>query len=152
MNKAELARHCPASSGVVTSLPNMSAASVAMVRRFEAEALKLPQVAIATEHTLHAGMYARTIMIPAGVVLTGAEIKIPTLLVINGDVLIYGDDGPVHFSGHHVLLGQAGRKQAFFALHDTHLTMLFPSTADTVDEAEREFTDEYEMLLSRKGA
>lgn len=131
-------------------LPAMSAAAVAAVRDFESAMLRLPQVDIATEHSFHAGMYARTIMIPAGVALTGAEIKLPTLLIICGDVLVYGDGGPTRMTGYHVTLGQAGRKQAFFAMSDTHLTMIFPTTATTADAAEREFTDEYEKLISRK--
>lgn len=137
---------------MVMPLPPMSAAAVADVRGFEAAILQMPQVDIATEHAFHAGMYARTIMIPAGVVLTGAEIKIPTILIICGDVLAYGDGGPERISGYHVALGQAGRKQAFMALADTWLTMLFPTAATDADAAEREFTDEHEMLFSRKGA
>lgn len=133
-------------------LPPMSTQAVADVRTFEAAALQLPQVDITTEHAFHAGMYARTIMIPAGVVLTGAEITIPTILIISGDVLVYGDDGPARLSGYHVTLGQAGRKQVFMAVSDTWLTMLFPTTASTVDAAEREFTDEYEKLVTRRGA
>lgn len=136
----------------VVALPAMSADAVEAVRRLEEASLRQPQVDIPTAHTFHAGLYARTIMIPAGVVLTGAEIKISTLLVINGDVLVYGDDGPVHFIGYHVTLGAVGRKQAFYALADTHLTMLFATQADTVEAAEEEFTDEYERLFSRRDA
>lgn len=90
-------------------------------------------------------------MIPAGVALTGAQIKIPTILIISGDTLIYGENGATRYTGYHVALGQCGRKQAFYALQDTYLTMFFPTDATTVDEAEKAFTDEYEKLLSRKG-
>ena len=120
------------------------------MRELERAALVLPQTPIPTEHVFHAGMYARTIRIPAGVMLTGALIKIPTILIVSGDVLIYGKDGPQRCAGYHVALGQCGRKQAFYAIQDTYLTMLFPTGATTVDAAEREFTDEYEKLFSRK--
>lgn len=136
----------------IVPLPPMSVGAVAAVRRLEEATLKLPQVDIATEHAIHAGMYARTVVIPAGVVLTGAEIKIPTVLIISGDTLVYGEDGPVRFTGYHVTLGAVGRKQAFYALADTHLTMLFPTAAKTVEEAEMEFTDEYEKLMTRREA
>lgn len=135
----------------IMPLPPMSVDAVAAVRRLEGESLQLPQVDIHTEHALHAGMYARTVVIPAGVVLTGAEIKIPTLLIINGDTLVYGDDGPLRFTGYHVCMGETGRKQAFYAITDTNLTMIFPTGAKTVEDAEMEFTDEYEKLVSRKG-
>lgn len=136
----------------IVQLPPMSADAVKAVRKLEEAVLQMPQVHIPTAHALHAGMYARTIMIPAGVTLTGAEIKIPTLIIISGDTLVVGDDGPVRFTGYHVTLGAVGRKQAFFALADTHLTMLFATTAETVEAAEEEFTDEYEKLFSRREA
>lgn len=111
---------------------------------------ELPQVDLATEHVFHAGMYARTIRLPAGTVLTGALIKIPTLLVIHGDAEILNFDGWVDIRGYAVLAGDAGRKQAFFARSAVEMTMVFATSAQTVDEAEREFTDEFEQLMSRK--
>ena len=137
-------------TGVVRNLPDMSELSVSNVRRLEEVAMQMPQVDIRTEHALHAGLYSRTIMIPAGVAITGAQIKIPTVLIVSGDCLVYGDDGPVRISGYNVMLGQAGRKQAFHALENTWLTMLFATGANTVDAAETEFTDEYALLGSRK--
>lgn len=138
------------SGGTTIRLPVMGRREVDKVRQLESAALDLPQVPIATDHVFHAGMYARTIKIPAGVVLTGAQIKIPTILIISGDALVYGENGPTRYAGYHVCLGQCGRKQAFYALQDTYLTMLFPTGATDADGAEREFTDEYEKLFSRK--
>ena len=140
----------PLGHSTTISLPAMGQEAVDSVRQLESAALELPQVDIHTDHAFHAGMYARTIKIPAGVVLTGALIKIPTILIISGDALVYGENGPVRYAGYHVALGQRGRKQAFYAFEDTYMTMLFPADATTVDEAERQFTDEYENLLTRK--
>lgn len=135
---------------IIHQLAGMSAAAVTNVARLEDETAKLPQVQIATQHAFHGGMYARTIVIPRGVLLTGALIKIPTLLIISGDAVVYTEDGPIRFSGYHVMLGGAGRKQAFMALSDTTLTMLFPTAATTVEQAEAEFTDETDKLFSRR--
>ena len=140
----------PAIAGTTTNLPVMGQNEVDGVRQLESAAMLLPQVHVPTYHVFHAGMYARTIKIPAGVALTGAQIKIPTILIISGDTLIYGENGATRYTGYHVALGKCGRKQAFYALQDTYLTMLFPTDATTVDAAEREFTDEYEKLFSRK--
>ena len=140
----------PVDGGTTAHLPVMGQSEVDSVRQLEEAAMLMPQVHIPTDHVFHAGMYARTIMIPAGVALTGAQIKIPTVLIISGDTLVYGENGATRYTGYHVALGQRGRKQAFYALQDTWLTMLFPTGATTVDEAEREFTDEYEKLFSRK--
>ena len=140
----------PVDGGTTTHLPVMGQSEDDSVRQLEHAASLLPQVHIPTDHVFHAGMYARTIKIPAGVALTGAQIKIPTILIISGDTLVYGEKGATRYTGYHVALGQCGRKQAFYALQDTYLTMLFPTGATTPDEAEREFTDEYEKLFSRK--
>lgn len=140
----------PAPCGTTIHLPAAGPDGAERVRLLEQAALDLPQVAIPTDHAFHAGMYARTIMIPAGVMLTGAQIKIPTILIISGDTLISGENGSTRYAGYHVALGRCGRKQAFYALQDTYLTMLFPTDVTTVEEAERQFTDEYEKLFSRK--
>ena len=150
MNTQETPSRIDTAASVVCPLPPMSPASVEAVRTLEDLALQLPQINIDTAHTLHAGMYARTIMIPAGIVLTGVQIRIPTILIISGDALVYGDDGSTQLTGYHVTLGAVGRKQAFLALADTYLTMLFPTAATTVSEAEDEFTDEPERLGSRR--
>ena len=141
----DIARHC-----IVGTLPAMSADTVSKVRELEAVALQMPQVDIHTEHTMHAGVYARTILVPAGVSITGAEIKIPTILILAGDALLYGDDGQVRVTGYHVMHGKEGRKQAIVALADTYLTMIFATSARTVEDVETEFTDEHAMLGSRK--
>jgi hypothetical protein len=138
---------------LVPSAPRIAAmgdAAIDQVRRLESLARELPQVALETSHVLHAGLYARTVFVPAGVVITGALVKLATLLVIEGDVLVHVDGEPLRLRGHQVLPAAAGRKQAFFAQADTHITMIFPTAARSVAEAEREFTDEAERLASRR--
>lgn len=127
----------------------MSDDAIAQVRALETESLKAPQVDIPTSHVLHAGMYARTITIPAGVLLTGALIKCSTLLIISGDAFVFLDGETVEFNGYGVLPASAGRKQAFVAKTDTRLTMIFATDATCVEEAENQFTDEPDLLLSR---
>lgn len=137
--------------GGVPALPAMAPDAVDKVREMETRVLEAPQVDIETWHVLHAGMYARTILIPAGVVLTGALITLATLLVFNGHASVFIGDGEVELQGHHVIPASAGRKQAFIAHADTWLTMLFPTSATTVEQAEAEFTDEADRLMSRRG-
>lgn len=95
-------------------------------------------------------VYTRTIRIPKDVVLTGALIKIATVLTISGDVEVFGNDGLTRLTGYHVLAGAAGRKQAYLALQDTYVTMSFATKATTIEEVEEEFTDEAALLLSRR--
>ena len=105
---------------------------------------------IPTSHTLHGGMYARTVLVPAGVVITGALIKVATTLILSGSVKMYSGDEMVELTGYNVIAAAAGRKSAFLAVTDTHLTMVFPTSAATVAEAEAEFTDQCDVLLSRR--
>jgi hypothetical protein len=132
-------------------LPPMDRLAVDRIRGYEHAALQCEQTPIATHHLLHAGMYARTITIPAGVVLTGALIKRATVLVFNGDATVAIGQGNVRMTGYHVIAASAHRKQAFLAHADTQLTMLFPTTARSVAAAEDEFTDEADLLFSRHG-
>lgn len=141
-------RLMPAPAG----LPAMSPGDVEKVSQLEDFLGQLDQVAIATQHHFHAGLYARTIRVPAGVVITGALIKIPTLLVLSGHATVFVGGESLELQGYHVLPGQAGRKQVFMAHTDTDLTMVFASQATTVEEAEAEFTDETDLLLSRRQA
>ncbi|CAB4133140.1 hypothetical protein UFOVP140_42 [uncultured Caudovirales phage] len=132
-------------------IATMSESAIEKVRTFESLMAERPQEEIGTEHVIHGGMYARTILIPAGVAITGAEIKLATVLVLQGDALAYTDDGAIELHGYNVIPASAGRKQAFVALTDTWLTMIFPTSAQSIEQAEDEFTDEAHMLLTRRG-
>ncbi|NYT44594.1 hypothetical protein H0A64_07105 [Alcaligenaceae bacterium] len=130
-------------------LPPMPVQAVDQVREFENVTRQCPQINVQTEHTLHAGMYARTIRLPAGVVLTGVLIKIPTTVIVHGICRVFTGERFMNLAGYHVIAAGAGRKQIFITQTDTVITMIFPSTAQTVEQAENEFTDEAHLLMSR---
>ena len=81
-------------------ISTMSIDEVNQVRMLENGLLSMPQIKIATYHILHAGMYARTITVPAGVVLTGSLMKIPTLLIIQGEFLLFAGDKTISLNGY----------------------------------------------------
>lgn len=130
-------------------IPAMTHGAIDKVRQMEALTLKMPQVDIATQHIIHGGMYARTIMIPAKTMITGALIKLATILIVQGDVVIYIGDKSMELTGYNVLPASAMRKQAFVAKTDVYLTMIFPTDAQGIKEAEEEFTDDADSLASR---
>lgn len=136
--------------GPARNIPPMDAAAIDKVRELEAVTLAAPQIEIATDHVIHAGVYARTIRLEAGTVLTGAFIKIATTLIISGDAIVYVGGEAIEVQGYRVFAAAAGRKQAFFARGETHLTMIFATKAKSVREAEDEFTDEGAQLFSRR--
>lgn len=133
-----------------TALPAMANEAIGKVRALEAQAIKQPQVDIETMHLIHAGMYQRTIKIPAGVMLTGALIKVSTSLIVSGDCFVFIGDETIRLTGYHILPASAGRKQAFVAVSDTFLTMSFATDATSVEQAEKQFTDEVHLLASRR--
>lgn len=146
----------------MNALANIPATSIAGRERVAqfADALdemgkRFPEarVEFVTRHTFHAGIYSRTITVPEGVAFASAHIKIPTTVVINGDCTVYLDDGAtIRVHGHLVVPARAGRKQAYHTHRETSITMSFATNARTVEEAEAEFTDEHELLASRRGA
>lgn len=135
---------------ILPAIRRMPPAAIDRVRQVEAIAATKPQVSVNVNHFLFAGMYVRTCTIPPRVMITGALVKIPTILVVNGDVLIYiGVEEPKRVTGYHVLTAEANRKQIFVGIEPTELTMLFPSDAKTVKQAEEQFTDEWRLLTTR---
>ena len=110
---------------------------------------KHPPVEIRTEHHIHAGMYSRTIYVPAGTAVVGTRIKCATQLIAAGHFQITDGGSTKEFDGFHVFDGNEGRRAAVVALSDCAFTMVFPSSAKTVEEAEEEFTDEPDRLLTR---
>lgn len=132
-------------------LPAMFDQAIGAVRTMERVLMAREQVPISTSHLIHGGLYTRTIMLPAGAALTGALLKIATVLTVYGHVTVFAGDDEITLSGFHVIPGSAGRKTAFIAHADTWLSMSFPTKAQTVDQAEAEFTDETELLFSRHG-
>lgn len=111
---------------------------------------KFPAVHVETEHHLHAGVYTRTVYIPKDCVIVGLTIRIPTQVIACGHFVLTDGGEAREFRGYHVFDGAAGRRAAVRAIENTALTMLFHTNAKTVEEAENEFTDEPERLLTRK--
>lgn len=133
-------------------VPAMSPAAIEEVRRVEAVEAAKPQVKLDYDIKLYAGVYVRTVFVPAGVQITGALVKNATLLIIVGDVVIGLGDQEVRVMGFATLPAAAYRKQIFKAIAGTYITMIFATDAESEEEAEREFTDEVDLLASRKEA
>jgi hypothetical protein len=139
-----------------STIPAMRPEAIDLVYRLEAENLARPQTDLHFEHHLHAGVYARTMIVPElpegqRCLITGALIRLPTLLIARGDALLYvGEDEPSILAGDMIVQAAAGRKQVYLASSHFRLTMIFATTAKTVEEAEEEFTSEAHMLQSRR--
>lgn len=132
-------------------LPALAPSDRVLVERAQALVRELPPLDIPTEHLLHAGLYARTVCIPAGALVVGSHMRRATVLVLDGDASVFtgGDERERRYTGRHVIAGAAGRKSMFLAHAETSLTLLLPTDARTVEQAENDFTDEAAELLSR---
>lgn len=132
-------------------LPAMSQENIDKVKFIETLSLNfVDQINLPTANLIHGGMYARTLHMDAGTVLTGALLKIPTILIVSGDCAVFIGDETIELRGYTVLPGSALRKQMFYAHTDVDMTMLFPTDETTVDACERQFTDEHELLMTHR--
>lgn len=134
---------------VEESLPSLMASPEA-VRALEREMLKLPQVDLDTTHLVHGGLYARTIMIPAGTVLTGALTNCDNVCVMCGDITVTTDDGTLRLTGYHVIPARAGSKRAGVAHADTMWTTILQTDELEIDRIEAQMTGEADMLQTRR--
>ena len=123
--------------------------SIEAVRELEAHLLDLPQVDMATTHVIHGGMCARTIMIPAGVVLTGALTNCDNVCVVCGDIAVTTDEGPKRLTGYHVLPANAGAKRAGVAHSDTWWTTIHCTALTEITDIENEF-QKYFLTIKTK--
>lgn len=137
-------RHLPMDSSLPTH-PQLEA-----VRRVEAALAQLPQVNLQTTHVVFGGMCARTIIVPAGTMLTGALTNMDNICVMCGDITVTTDDGTRRLTGFHVLPAKAGAKRAGYAHEDTAWTTIWPTSLTDITAIEDEMTSEGELLQTRR--
>ncbi len=131
-------------------LPATTPELLAKIDALQAELVGHEPVNVPTQHVIHAGIYARTIMVPKGMVFTSVLIKRATLVIMTGSAAVLAGDEWLELMGYNVIPASSGRKQVFVSYSPVIITMAFPTQARTVEEAEAEFTDEVVSLLSRR--
>lgn len=134
----------------VSALMPPSATALATLALIHERTLEFPQCELVTEHILHGGMYARTIRLGPGTIMNGSLILAPTILIVQGSCDVLGGESVTRLEGFNVLPGMAGRKQTFLTHGPVEMTMIFPTQARTIREAEDEIFAEVDQLMSRK--
>lgn len=119
------------------------------VRRMEDALLQLPQIDLQTTMLAHAGLCARTIFIPAGTVLTGAQTNLDNMCVVCGDITVTTDDGTRRLTGFHVLPASKGFKRAGVAHADTWWSTIWRTDLTDAEAIEEEMTGEADRLQTR---
>jgi hypothetical protein len=137
-----------------TKLHPSTPEAIEKVDRLTTEMRKRQQLHFVTEHLLHAGMYTRTVHFPADSLIAAVLFKVATVLIIQGSAEVWSNGELIRVDGYTVVPCAAGRKIALVTRSDLSASMMFPTDAKTVEEAQKQFTDEYEMLvpLSAPGA
>jgi hypothetical protein len=130
--------------------PAMSEADIAKVQRLYEASVSLEQAPHELSHLIHAGMYARTMILRAGNFLVGALVQVKTIVIFFGDAMVFTGNSTVRLQGYHVIAAEAMRQQVFIANTDCHITAIFATDAQTVKDAEDEATSEPHLLLSRR--
>lgn len=104
------------------------------IYRLEAELLKLPQVDMPVEHAFCNGMYARTMHIPAGTVLTGAVHREESFfLVRKGELIVSTDSGPRTLGPGDMSISKIGTKRAGIALTEVEVTTFHANPSNEQD-------------------
>lgn len=92
----------------------------AQIQQLEDELLKQPQVDIPVTHHLPAGLYAREITIPAGVMVTGKVHLEEHLNIISaGEISILTEDGVKRIKAPYTMISRPGTKRVGYAHTDT---------------------------------
>ena len=89
-----------------------------------------------TSHHFCAGLYARELFVPAGVVAVGKTHAQQNLFfLLNGTALIATPDGPREITGPFMSVTQPGTKRAVYAVTDCTFMNVHPNADDEKDLA-----------------
>jgi hypothetical protein len=114
---------------------------------------QLPQVAIEPGHVFARGLYARSILIPKGVILTGKVHRQHDLqIMVYGDILVKTEAGEKRLQGFNIFPSRAGYKQIGQALEDTLWVTVHAAEETDLDRLEEMlFEDEPKVLDFKTG-
>lgn len=108
----------------------------------EDEIAKMPQVECPVWHHFAPGLYARKMLIPKGVTLTGAVHKTEHLCIVSGDMTVTTDDGVKRITdAHTILTSKPGAKRAGYAHEDTYWTTVHATDETDLDKLVEELTE-----------
>ena len=105
------------------------------IYKLEQEIYNLPRVELPVFHDFCHGVYARSLLIPAGTVLTGAVHKDECFFLVRyGSILITTDNGTVRADTGFMAITKADSKRAGLALVDTLVTTFHANPEELRDD------------------
>jgi hypothetical protein len=113
------------------------------ILKLEYELAKHPQVDIELSHLFNGGMYARTMYLPKGCLVTGRVHKTPHFnIIVQGHAVVYVDGDKVkEIIAPAIVPSDAGVKKVILALEDLIWTTIHTCKSTTPDEAVEEVTE-----------
>lgn len=120
------------------------------VNLLELEMAKQPQVTLECKHHFSYGIYARELLIPAGIMLTGKIHKYPQLnILVKGRMRVLVGDEVKEIYAPFTVASEAGTKRIAIALedciwitiHGTHLTDLGAIEERFIAQSEQEYLE-----------
>lgn len=106
------------------------------ILRAEEALLLMPQPDLKSNSYFADGLYAKDLLIPAGVAVTGQiHLKEHFVVIAYGDVTVTDDSGTRRFTGYQTIVGTPGSKRAVLAHADTMWIAIHASDAKTAEEA-----------------
>lgn len=107
------------------------------IYQLEAEILKYPQVEMPVDHDFCDGLYARTMHIPAGTILTGAVHRNESFFVVRrGELIVTTDNGSVRVGPGFMSITKPNTKRAGIALTDVMVTTFHANPTNEKDPEE----------------
>lgn len=104
--------------------------------------LEQPQVKVETNHAFMNGIYARQIIIPAGVVIVGAKHKTEhPYLISKGKCYIINNGKREYFEAPYNGITKPGSKRAIYAIEDTVFTTFHPTEETDIKKIESEIIE-----------
>lgn len=120
----------------------MTGTMLERVRALEAEMNRMPQVELAVWHHFAPGLYARQMLIPKGVTLTGAVHKTEHLCIVSGDITVTTDEGVRRIThAHEIISSKPGIKRAGYAHADTYWTTVHATNERDLAKLVEELTE-----------
>jgi hypothetical protein len=104
------------------------------VERLEAILAQAPQAECGLQHRFAPGVYMREMLVPAGVIATGAVHKTEHLTIVVGHCVLTTDEGPQEFSGYSSFVSKPGAKRAIYAIEPTIVTTVHPTDETDLDK------------------
>lgn len=111
------------------------------VALLESEMLKHEQIDIPVRHDFSPGIYARTIMIPAGTLLTGRIHKFEQINILSGGTIeVLTQDGMKKVTAPFIVVSPPGTKRVAYAHTDCTWTTVLATEEKDPDVIEAKFT------------